>query len=300
MPFNSSTAMLYYNKDMFKQAGLDPDKAPKTWKEVEQFSQKIMDAKIAKGGFSMGWPAWIFEQEFALHDQPYANNDNGRKAMATKVLFNTDFGNKLLGEWQRMAKSGILIYGGREYSANDPFLAGQFSMLFQSTSSLGGIIKSAKFKVGTAFLPRLDGDYPPGNSVIGGGCNWVMKGATPEQQKAAWEFLKFTFTPENSVIWHKETGYFPTSLTAVDNLKKEGWFDKEPNYWTAFNQILSGKDTPASQGVILGDFVRIRDITGASIEDAVVNFKDVKQSLTKAETESNQVLADYAQMHPSK
>ena len=298
MPFNSSTAMLYYNKDMFAAAGLDPEKPPATWAEVETVSKKLMEAGVAKGGFSMGWPAWIFEQEFALHDQLYADNDNGRAGLATKILFNSDFGVSLLTEWQRMAKEGVLVYGGREYSANDPFLAGQFGMLFQSTSSLGGIIKSASFKVGTAFLPRLDGFDGVGNSVIGGGCNWVMKGATEAQQKAAWEFLKYSFTPERSVIWHKQTGYFPTSLTAYDDLKKEGWFEAEPNHATAFNQILSGANTPAATGVVLGDFVQIRDITGAAIEEVVVNFVDPKQALTKAETETNQVLGDYAEMHP--
>lgn len=298
MPFNSSTAMLYYNKDMFAAAGLDPEKAPATWAEVETVSKTLMEKGVAKGGFSMGWPAWIFEQEFALHDQLYADNDNGRAALATKILFNSDFGVKLLSEWQRMAKEGVLVYGGREYSANDPFLAGQFGMLFQSTSSLAGIIKSAKFKVGTAFLPRLDGFDGIGNSVIGGGCNWVMKGATEAQQKAAWEFLKYTFTPERSVIWHKGTGYFPTSLTAYEMLKTEGWFEKEPNHATAFNQILSGANTPAATGVVLGDFVQIRDITGAAIEEVVVNFVDPKEALTKAEKETNQVLGDYAQMHP--
>ena len=152
--------------------------------------------------------------------------------------------------------------------------------------------------MGTAFLPRLDGFDGVGNSVIGGGCNWVMKGATEAQQKAAWEFLKYTFTPERSVIWHKGTGYFPTSLTAYEMLKQEGWFEAEPNHATAFNQILSGKDTPAATGVVLGDFVQIRDITGAAIEEVVVNFVDPKEALAKAEKECNQVLGDYAQMHP--
>jgi sn-glycerol 3-phosphate transport system substrate-binding protein len=83
MPFNSSTAMLYYNKDMFEKAGLDPDKPPTTWAEVEEYSKKIMDAGVAEGGFSMGWPAWIFEQMYAWHNQLYANNENGRAGLAT-------------------------------------------------------------------------------------------------------------------------------------------------------------------------------------------------------------------------
>ena len=297
MPFNSSTAMLYYNKDMFEKAGLDPEKPPTTWAEVEEYSKKIMEAGVAEGGFSMGWPAWILEQMFAWHNQLYANNDNGRSGLATEMYVNSDFGKMVLSEWQRMAKEGVLVYGGRKYKANDPFLGQQFAFLFQSTSSLGGILKKAEFKVGTAFLPRFEGDYEKGNSVVGGGCLWVMDTATPEQQEAAWEFLKYTFSPERAVIWHKGTGYFPTSNTAYEMLKEEGWFEKEPNFATAFNQILSGNDTPASRGVLLGPFVRIRDITGTAIEEIVVNGADVAETLDNAANESNQLLAEYKQLY---
>ncbi len=293
MPFNSSTAMIYYNKDMFAAAGLDPEVVPVTWDDIESMSKQIMNAGLATGGFSMGWPAWIFEQMFAYHDQLLANNDNGRSALASEVYLNSDFGVKMMTKWQEMADDGILVYGGREYAANDPFLAGQFPFLIQSTSSLGGILKNATFKVGTAFLPRLSDEYPAGNSVIGGACLWVFDSATPEQQAAAWEFFKFTFSTEEAITWHKGTGYFPTSISAYEQLKAEGWFDEEPNHATAFNQILGGTDTIAANGVILGDFVTIRDIVGAAIEDVVVNKVDPKTALDKATADTNQVLADY-------
>ena len=298
MPFNSSTAMIYYNKDMFTAAGLDPEVAPTTWDDIESMSKTIMDAGLATGGLSMGWPAWIFEQMFAYHDQLLANNDNGRSAIASEVYLNSEFGVKMMTKWQELAKDGVLVYGGREYAANDPFLAGQFPFLVQSTSSLGGILKSATFKVGTAFLPRLSDEYPQGNSVIGGACLWVFDSATPEQQAAAWEFFKFTFSTEEAMAWHKGTGYFPTSISAYEQLKSEGWFEAEPNHATAFNQILGGADTPASNGVILGDFVTIRDIVGAAIEDVVVNGVDPKVALDKATADTNQVLADYISLLP--
>jgi sn-glycerol 3-phosphate transport system substrate-binding protein len=298
MPFNSSTAMIYYNKDMFTAAGLDPDVVPVTWDDIESMSQTIMDAGLAEGGFSMGWPAWIFEQMFAYHDQLLANNDNGRSAIASEVYLNSEFGVKMMTEWQRMADEGVLVYGGREYAANDPFLAGQFPFLIQSTSSLGGILSNATFEVGTAFLPRLSDDYPQGNSVVGGACLWVFDSATPEQQAAAWEFFKFTFSVDEAITWHKGTGYFPTSISAYEQLKTEGWFEEEPNHATAFDQILGGADTPASNGVILGDFVTIRDIVGAAIEDVVVNGVDPKEALDKATADTNQVLEDYISLLP--
>jgi sn-glycerol 3-phosphate transport system substrate-binding protein len=296
MPFNSSTAMLYYNKDMFEAAGLDPDNPPTTWAEVEEYSLQIMDAVGVEGGFSMGWPAWILEQMFAVHNQLLADQDNGRSGLATEVYLNSDFGVEVLSEWQRMAQEGVLVYGGREYAANDPFLAQQFPFLFQSTSSLGGIQNAAEFEVGTAFLPRFEG-YEQGNSVVGGGCLWLMDTSTPEQQAGTWEFFKFINSPEETIAWHKGTGYFPATNTAYEQLKAEGWFEEGPNYATAFDQILGGADTTAARGVILGNFVQIRDIVGAAIEEAVVNNVDPKEALDAATAESNQVLQDYASLN---
>jgi sn-glycerol 3-phosphate transport system substrate-binding protein len=170
-------------------------------------------------------------------------------------------------------------------------------MLVQSTSSLGGILNKADFEVGTAFLPRLQGDYPEGNSVIGGGCLWVLEGHSPAEYDAAWQFLQYSFSPERAKIWHKGTGYFPISNTAYKQLQDEGWFEEEPNHATAFNQILSGADTPAARGVLLGNFVQIRDIVGTAIEEALVNGMDPQTALDQAAEESNRVLAEYAELH---
>ncbi|MCZ7543551.1 MAG: hypothetical protein M5R40_08445 [Anaerolineae bacterium] len=94
---------------------------------------------------------------YAIHDQFMADNNNGRDALATEVYFNSDFGVDVMTEWKNWADEGVLIYGGREYQANDAFVAGEVAMLIQSTSSLGGIQNNVAFNLGTAFLPTLDG-----------------------------------------------------------------------------------------------------------------------------------------------
>lgn len=296
MPFNSSTAMLYYNKDMFEAAGLDPEKPPTTFDEVYEMGKQIIDSGVAPGAISFGWPAWIMEQTFAKHNQFLANEDNGRSGLATEVYFNSDFGVKVLTEWQRWANDGVLVYGGREYSANDPFLAGEFAMLAQSTSSLGGIQKNATFNLGTAFLPRLAG-YEEGNNVIGGGCLWALAGHSDEEYSAIWRFYQHLSSTESAIYWHKGTGYFPSTNAAVAQLEEEGWFDENPNFRTAFDQILSGNNTPAAQGVLLGDFVTIRDIVGAAIEESVVNGVDPKEALGAAVDEADGLLSDYAALN---
>lgn len=294
MPFNSSTAMLYYNKDMFEAAGLDPDSPPTTFSALYEAGKAIIDAGVAKNAISFGWPAWIMEQMFAMHDQFLADQNNGRDGLATEVYFNSEFGVKVLTEWQKWAQDGLLFYGGREYSANDPFIAGEFAMLAQSTSSLGGIQKAVTFNLGTAFLPTLEGYERNGNNVVGGGCLWTMAGKAEPDYDAVWRFYQYLSEVEQDMLWHKGTGYFPASNATVEALEAEGWFTDNPNFRTAFDQILAGNDTPAARGVLLGDFVIIRDIVGAAIEDAVVNNVAPQEALDRATEESNQVLADYA------
>ncbi len=297
MPFNSSTAMLYYNRDLFAKAGLDPDHPPRTWGELEDAGKKLLSSGAVKHVLSFGWPGWVLEQMFASHNQLFADNDNGRSGLATKVLFNGAFGEMVLNTWTRLSKEGIFIYGGPEYSANSAFGAGQIAMLIQSTSSLAGIQKSSPFKVGTTFLPRFEG-YPGGNSVIGGGSLWVTKGQSKEQLQAVWSFLKYLGQPEVAVTWHKGTGYFPTVNSAVQSLMTEGWFTEGQNFLTAFLQVLSGRrDTAAATGVRMGPFVQIRELERTAIERAVSGQLKPKASLDDAAKKANQLLADFAAMH---
>ncbi|MBE0623134.1 MAG: ABC transporter substrate-binding protein [Burkholderiales bacterium] len=297
MPFNSSTAMLYYNKDLFAKAGLDPNRPPATWEELEAYGKKLLESGAVKHVLSFGWPDWMFEQMFAVHNQLFADHDNGRSGLATKVLFNSEFGAKVVGTWARLAKEDIFIYGGPEYNANSAFQSGQIAMLLQSTSSLRGIAKGSSFQVGTGFLPRFEG-YPRGNSVIGGASLWVTKGQSKEQLRAVWAFLKYLGQPKVAVEWHKGTGYFPTVNSAVQELLGEGWFSKDQNYLTAFLQILSGRrDTAAATGVRMGPFVQVREFERTAIEKAVAGQLSPQAALDEAARKANQLLADFAQMN---
>ncbi|MCK4681753.1 ABC transporter substrate-binding protein [Candidatus Bipolaricaulota bacterium] len=296
MPFNSSTAMLYYNKDIFEAAGLDPNKPPTTWAEMEEYGQQILDSGVFEHAYSTGWPSWIYEQMLAYHNHLYANNDNGRAGLATEVVFNDEFGHKIFETWIRLHDKRIYIYGGAEYSANSAFKAGQIAMLIQSTSSLAGIIKASEFQVGTSFLPRFEG-YPVGNSIIGGGSLWVTKGQSDEELRGVWEFLKYLGQTDMAIQWHKGTGYFPVSGAALKSLLDEGWFSADQAYLTAFLQILAGRrDTAAASGVRLGPFVEMREHFRAALEKAIAHQLSPREALDEAAAKMNQLLADYYEL----
>jgi len=297
MPFNSSTAILYYNKDVFKKAGLDPEKAPVTYKDFEEMGKKIVSSGAARGAITFGWPAWMLEQAFAFHNQLYANNENGRKGRATEVLFNSPFGVEVVSGWKKWADEKLLMYGGREYAPNKAFLSGEVAMLLQSTSQMSTIEQAASFAVGTGFLPRIEGK-PQGKSVIGGASLWVLKGKgrSPQELDAMAKFFKYIGQPEQSAKWHEDTGYFPATHAAEKLLRDQGWFKKHPNFETAFKQIQVGPDTPATRGVLLGSFVQIRDITDTALEKAFSGKLSPQAALDEGARETNKVLAEYGRL----
>jgi len=295
MPFNSSTAILYYNKDVFQKAGLDPNRAPATYQDVEEMGRRIVKSGAARAAITFGWPAWMLEQAFAYHNQLYADRDNGRAGRATRVLFNQTFGVEVLTRWKQWAEEKLLMYGGREYAPNKAFLSGEVAMLLQSTSQVTTIEKAAKFAVGTGYLPRIEGK-PRGKSVIGGASLWVLrgKGRSPQELDAIAKFFKFIAAPDQTIQWHKDTGYFPATLTAEKRLRAEGWFQQHPNHETAFKQIQEGPDTPATRGVLLGNFVQIRNITDTAIEKALSGRLSPQAALDEGAQAANKVLEEYA------
>ncbi len=294
MPFNSSTAIIYYNKDVFTKAGLDPSKPPATYKDVEEMGRRIVASGAARHAITFGWPSWMLEQAHAMHNKPYADHDSGRSGRATKVLFNQPFGVDVLTRWKRWADEKLLAYGGREYAPNKAFLSGEVAMLMQSTSQVTTIEKAAKFHVGTGFLPRIEGQ-PAGKSVIGGASLWVLKGngRTPQELDAIVKFFEFVARPEETAKWHMDTGYFPATKTAVALLRKQQWFVQHPNHETAFKQIQTGPDTPNTRGVLLGNFVQIRNITDTAIEKTLSGRLGPKEALDEAAGEANRLLDEY-------
>jgi sn-glycerol 3-phosphate transport system substrate-binding protein len=294
MPFNSSTAIIYYNKEVFQKAGLDPGKPPASFKDVEEMGRKIVASGAARAAITFGWPSWMLEQSHALANRLYADHDNGRNGRATKVLFNEAFGVEVVSRWKRWADEKLLAYGGREYAPNKAFLSGEVAMLMQSTSQVTTIQKAARFPVGTGFLPRIEGQ-PAGKSVIGGASLWVLrgKGRSPQELDAISKFFRFVAEPAETAKWHMETGYFPATKTAVELLRREGWFAKNPNHETAFKQIQEGPDAPATRGVLLGNFVQIRNITDTAIEKALSGRLTAKAALDEAAAEANRLLDEY-------
>jgi sn-glycerol 3-phosphate transport system substrate-binding protein len=297
MPFNSSTAILYYNKSIFKKAGLNPQKAPATFDEIEKAAKAVVLSGATKIGFTVSWPSWILlENMHAWHDQPFADKDNGFEGMATELKFNGRLGGQLLDLISRWRDEGVFTYSGRGSKGDQPIINGEAAIGIASTALVGTLTKTAKFEWGTGPLPRISG-YPIGNSIIGGASLWVMKGHKTEEYKGVAKFLEFVGRPDQQAWWHAETGYLPVSNSALKALQATDHFKKNPNLWTAFAQITMGKTTKNSQGMRLGNFSAIRDIIEGEMENILANKKTSQQGLGDAVKKGNEMLKEFASMY---
>ena len=315
MPFNSSTPIFYYNKDAFQKAGLDPSKPPQTWKQVEEYSKKLIASGASKCGFSTGWPSWtMVENMHAWHDQPFATKRDGFDGLDVQLLINKEFGVKHIGQLAAWQKDNVYSYGGRQGTADPKFINGECAMYIQSSALIGGFTKGVQFKWGTGLLPHWGPPYKKATSIIGGATLWVMKGKPAGENRGTAQFLKFVSDTPQQVWWHATTGYLAISNPAVRQLEEAYHFVRNPDQYTAFAELtglpptppaaLAGKKpvpakpervaTANSQGIRLGNFVQIRDVIEGELENIFGGKKTAKQGLDDAVAKGNEVLKEFA------
>ncbi len=303
MPFNSSTSVMWYNKDAFTAAGLDPDKAPATWPEVVTATRAIK-AKIGtpemgdvKFPMTSSWLIWAqLEQFSAMHDLPFASKSNGFEGLDAELRFNdaprVKHWDRLLG----MAKDGLYEYGGRDNIPDALLYSGKAAIGFGSSASRGQVAASAKFKWAEAALP-IDPDVNPNpiNSIIGGASLWTMtaKQRTPAEYKAVANFLKFLGTPEQDAHFHQTTGYVPVTFGGFEQSKKDGYYDRQPGADIPIAQLARGTVTSNSRGLRLGRLAEIRNILYEETEKALQGQQSAQAALDNGVGRGNRVLREF-------
>lgn len=290
MPFNSSTPVLYYNKDAFKKAGLNPDAPPKTWPEVAAAAKKLRAAGL-ECGYSTAWPAWVQLENFAAwHNAPYASMDNGFGGLGARLLLDSPLFQKHMTFLAKMAKDGEFTYGGRGDAGNALFTSGKCGMYTGSSGMRASIIKAGQFAFGTSTLPYYpDVKGAPQNSIIGGASLWVFSGKSDATYKGVIKFFKYLSSPEQAAAWHQGTGYVPVTKAGYELTKKSGFYDKNPGTEVAVQQ-LNADTTANSRGIRLGYLPQIRDIEDATMEQIFAGKTNPDAGLKKMATEGNALL----------
>jgi sn-glycerol 3-phosphate transport system substrate-binding protein len=295
MPFNSSTPVLYYNKDAFAKAGLDPAKVPTTWADVGEAAKKIKDSGALPCGYTTAWQSWVqLENMSAWHNVAFASEDNGFRGADAKLEFANPVLVKhvaMLAEW---AKDGRFTYAGRTTQPEAKFYGGECGMLTTSSAAYANIKRNAKFDFGIAPLPyHADVKGAPQNSIIGGASLWVFSGKPKGDYKGVAKFFTFLSSPEIQAEWHQGTGYVPITKAAYELTKKQGYYEKNPGTDVAIEQLLLKNPTKTSKGIRLGNFVQIRNIIDEELEAVWAGKTDAKSALGEATRRGNEELRKF-------
>jgi sn-glycerol 3-phosphate transport system substrate-binding protein len=309
MPFNVSNPVLYYNRAAFVKAGLDPDKPPRSLDELRSVSEKLVQSGVVKYGLALdhsidGGGGWFLEQWLAKADQLYANNENGRAAPATNVLFAGPAGVELLTFLQQMVRDGLAIDVGPNTSLPDNLLKlvdpkEPAGMTINTTAALGSVLAILKSGAYPGITDADVGISPmPGPTVnpgvlVGGAALWLPKGKPDAQTAAAWDYVQYLVGPEQQSAWAAATGYVPIRTSSVDLPPIKDTYAADPRFKVGYDQLLASADTPAEAGPVLGPQREVRILTSQAVEAILVGQADVAQTLASTAQKADLLIAQW-------
>jgi sn-glycerol 3-phosphate transport system substrate-binding protein len=293
-PFNSSTPVVYWNKDAFKKAGLDPDNPPATWPDTFAAAKKLRAAGVPCG-FTSAWVSWVQVENFsAWHNIPIGTKANGLAGFDTELEINNPTVVRHIGNLADAEKDKSFDYGGRTTEPEPKFISGDCAMIMDSSAAYGMFKKSATFAWGVTQLPYYP-DVPgaPQNSIIGGASLWVMGGKKPEEYKGIAKFFTYLSSTAVQQTWHQDTGYLPITKAAYEATKASGFYDKNPGTEVAILQMTGKPPTENSRGLRFGNMVQIRDVIAEDLEAAFSGKMDAKAAMDDAVKRGNTILRQF-------
>ena len=292
MPFNSSTPIMYYNKDMFAQAGIT--EVPDSLEGISKIGDQLMNQGGASEVMSLGIYGWFFEQFVGKQGLDYANNGNGRDDVATAVDFDKNGAAKnILTVWKDLNDKGFAPIVGKGGDAGlADFSAGKSAITLGSTASLKQILQdvNGKFEVGTAYFPKVSSSDEGGVS-IGGASLWALDNQDPKKLRATWEFIKFLISPESQAYWNAQTGYFPVTVAAQEEETFKQNVAEYPQFQTAIDQLHDS--APEYAGALLSVFPEARAIVESEIESLLNGNEDVDAAVKNMTESINGAIEEY-------
>ena len=296
LPFNSSTPVLWVNKDALKAAGIDPNVDMSTWQKVGDVLDKLKASGHACP-LTTAWQSWIhLENMSAYHNTPFATKDNGFAGTDTELALNGPLQVKHLQQMGDWAKEGKFIYKGRRNEGGADFRAGACALFTESSAGYAGIKKEAKFDFDVRSLPYWEGTAgAPQNTIIGGASLWVMAGHEADEYEAAADFLNFLSSTDIQAKWHQDTGYLPITSAAGDKTKADGFYEKNPGTDIAVIQMTAKQPTGNSKGLRLGSFDQIRGIIDEELEAIWSGDKTAQAAMDSAKERGDKLLRRFEQ-----
>jgi sn-glycerol 3-phosphate transport system substrate-binding protein len=292
-PYNSSSPILYYNKDILQKAGLDPENPPKTWPEIFDAARKIKSSGAAPCGYTSTWLTWIGLENFAAwNNLQYATHENGLGSTDVELKINAPAFVKHFQTIADLAKEEVFRYGGRTSEAKQIFLAGECGLFTESSGGLGDVIKSGmNYGLGQLpYYPDLQG--APQNTIPGGASLWVFAGHPDEDYKGVAAFFNFLSQTDIQSRLHQVSGYLPVTIAAFEATKASGFYEKNPGRLIPIMQMMGKEPTENSRGVRLVNLPQVRDIENEEFEKMLAGEQDAQTALDKAVERANAAIQD--------
>ncbi|MBK7742399.1 MAG: ABC transporter substrate-binding protein [Betaproteobacteria bacterium] len=287
IPFQRSTIVLYYNKELFKEAGLDPNRPPQNWKEQVEYAQKLTkrdaSGKVTQWGLqipSSGFPYWLFQ---ALAIQAGTNLMN---ATGTQTYYDRPEVIEGLTYWVDLVKKhkvhpeGIVEWG----TTPKDFFEKKVAMMWTTTGNLTNVKNNAKFDFGVAMLPA----GKQRGSPTGGGNFYVFKKATPAQREAAFRFIKWITTPQRAAQWGIDTGYVAVRADAWETPAMKQYVAGFPAAAVARDQLPYAKAELSTH-----DNQRVTKALNDGLQAALTGAKTPEQAMKDAQREAERLLRSF-------
>lgn len=287
IPFQRSTIVMYYNKDAFRKAGLDPNTPPATWEELVEMGKKLVvkdaDGKVTQWGVeipSTGYPYWMFGA-LARQNGEVLMNDAG-----TETYFNHGGVVQALDFWKGLGMTQkIMPQGTVEWSTlRTDFLEQKTAIMWHSTGNLTAVKQNASFDFGVAMLPAKKEKGSP----TGGGNFYVFKKTTPAERAAAIKFIKWMTQPERTAQWSIGTGYLGTRPDAYDTNALKTYVQEFPAAAVARDQLKY-----ATAELSVHENGRVYKILNDAIQAALTGSKTPEKALKDAQKQAERILKRY-------
>jgi sn-glycerol 3-phosphate transport system substrate-binding protein len=301
MPFNTSGQVLVYNKNAFERAGLDPNKPPTTLDELRQYAEKLKSSGATKGApMGLKLAPGDFEQWRAKANKLFVNNSNGRKGRAAKAVFNDALGRELFAWMSGMVKDGLAETnpdsGASQFDNLLGIGNGNHAMSIDTSAALGTItqvLATGQYPDVSIGVGPMPGPPGKGGVAVQGGALWIVNKSAPEKQAAAWEYLKFLDSPTSQATWAVGTGYLPIVKKAAESTDVRDFWAQNPGYQVAYDQLLTGVNSPATAGSVIGPYQEVNDAVRDAENSMFLDGKSPDAAVKDAATASTNAIGDY-------
>jgi len=296
-PWIASTGVLFYNKEAFQKAGLNPEQPPKTWQELEVACRALQ--KAGYSGFTTAWPfIYHIEQYASVHNLEIASARNGFDGLDARLTFNRTPFVEHIQKLCDLQKEQFFVYGGRHNSAESLFIQGQVACFMQGAGRLHNLKKLASFEIGVGPYPYSDAlVQEPYNLHVGGSSFWVMRGFSDREYEGVAEFFNFVMRPDIQARWHVATGYLPITKEASFVAESNDFYEENSAARVALDEVLFRPQGDFTKGIRLGRYIEIRNIIIDALEQAFRGRLSAEEALNEAVQKGNILLEEYEQRH---